>query len=64
MNEWAPVYDEYKEQVFLQHIVVEEPDKHNRIEEDYGIHTSEVEENIEQQAKVTIVGLLWGGVNQ
>jgi hypothetical protein len=32
LNGKAHVYDEYKEQVFLQHIVVDEPDKHNSID--------------------------------
>jgi hypothetical protein len=35
LNGKAHAYDEYKEQVFLQHIVVDEPDKHNEIVEGY-----------------------------
>jgi hypothetical protein len=35
LNKKALVYDEYKEQVFPQHIVVDESHKHNRIEEGY-----------------------------
>jgi len=35
LNEKTYVYNEYKEQVFPQHIVVNESDKHNSIDEGY-----------------------------
>ena len=35
MNKKVSVHDEYKEQIFPQHIVVDKFDKHNNIDEGY-----------------------------